>query len=225
MKLSQLFPLALAFVVLALIAPTSFAQEAVERQNSEAPALMEDQTPPPEETKPVKKKKVAAEEGAASDSTAPTAQSMGMTEEQFKAAGLDKLSPDELRNLAASMKGYKRKVETQATEKANEQVQKANQDVQKANEEAAAAKQEAKKQARKRVDMVESRVADPNLTHLSGHSIITLEDGTKWKQATRDDHYPVPYPNATTTVQRTSWGWKMRMAGVPEMYVDPVHEK
>jgi len=52
---------------------------------------------------------------------------------------------------------------------------------------------------------------------------VELEDGTKWKQANADDRFrgsPVDHPGAA--VIRGVFGYKIRIEGVPEFYVDPV---
>ena len=54
---------------------------------------------------------------------------------------------------------------------------------------------------------------------------VELEDGTAWKQANADDHFrgsPVDHPGAA--VIRGVFGYKMRVEGVPEFYVDPVRK-
>jgi hypothetical protein len=50
-----------------------------------------------------------------------------------------------------------------------------------------------------------------------------LEDGTAWKQANAEDHYHArvtDHPGAA--VVHTIFGYKMRIEGTPEFYVDPV---
>ena len=86
-----------------------------------------------------------------------------MTPEEFKAAGLNKLSPDELQKLNAWLQGYREVAEKKAT--------------------ARAAKVE-----RTKMDLLVSRV-DGTFNGLTGRTVIRLEDGTVWKQANADDRY------------------------------------
>ena len=215
MNIFRLFVVSLTFLFLAGFSVS--AQEAVgERPNSTPEDVTQEEQPSAEATAatttdeaPVKKAKpkpkIVTEDKPKSSSKGID----GMTPEQFKAAGLDKLSPEELANLDASLKGYQRKVETKAVEKANAA---ADQKVE----------EKLKVERRKGFEHIESRV-DGTLTRLTGHSIITLEDGTRWKQANPEDNFRsqvVDHPTAIVT--RGAFGYKMRIAGLPDIYVDPV---
>ena len=123
-----------------------------------------------------------------------------MSPEEFKAAGLNKLSSEELEKLNAWLQGYR-----EATEKVTE------------------------KKTENRVmksyfhhEPIVSRV-DGSFTGLKGHTVIKLEDGSVWKQANLDDHAgasPIDHPGAA--VVWAGLGYKMRIQGVPEFYVNPV---
>ena len=139
-----------------------------------------------------------------------------MTPDEFKAAGLDKLSEDELQHLDAWLQGYR-----QTTEKrVSEQVEK------KATEEIKKATEQAKARApRLLAERVVSRV-DGTLGGLTGSTVIKLEDGTVWKQANHDDRYhPVVTDHPMVSVSRSAFGYKMRVEGMPEFYVNPVRSK
>jgi len=139
-----------------------------------------------------------------------------MTPDEFKAAGLDKLSEDELQHLDAWLQGYR-----QTTEKrVSEQVEK------KATEEIKKATEQAKARAPKlMVQRVVSRV-DGTLTGLTGRTLIKLEDGTVWKQANHDDRYqPIVTDHPMVSVSHSAFGYKMRVEGMPEFYVNPVRSK
>jgi hypothetical protein len=132
-----------------------------------------------------------------------------MTAKEFKDAGLEKLSAEELQNLNAWLQGYRRTTETKATEKATAEV-------------TAEVTKKVKAETRRSLDTVETRV-DGAVPHLTGHSIIKLEDGSMWKQANPEDRYaspPIDHPKAVVT--HTMFGYKMRISGLPEFYVDPV---
>ena len=117
-----------------------------------------------------------------------------MTPEQFKAAGLDKLSPKELENLNKWLQG-----DRETTVKA--------------------ASQRAERQA---AELVVSRV-DGTFTGLKGRTIIRLEDGTAWKQANQEDVWrATPVERPAAVVMRSVFGRKMRVQGSPDFYVNAV---
>jgi len=172
----------------------------------EKPSESSAQAPAEEAGKKTRKKKTAPEQST------KVLQDM-MTAQEFKAAGLEKLSTEELNNLNAWLQGYRRTAETKATEKAAAETTK------KVTEEVT---KKAKAESRRSLDRVESHV-DGAVPHLTGHSIIKLEDGTMWKQANPEDRYaspPIDHPTAVAT--HTPFGWKLRISGLPEFYVDPV---
>jgi len=124
-----------------------------------------------------------------------------MTPGEFKAAGLNKLSPEELQKLNAWLQGYREVAEKTAEKKAT----------------ARAAKVE-----RTKMDLLVSRV-DGTFNGLTGRTVIRLEDGTVWKQANADDQYRsrvTDHPAAA--VIHGIFGYKMQIEGTQEFYVDPV---
>ena len=119
-----------------------------------------------------------------------------MSPEEFSAAGLNKLSPDELQKLDAWLQGYRA-----TTEKTTEK--------------------KVKQSFFKFGEASVSRV-DGSFGGLKGRTLIKLEDGTVWKQANIDDHYgPSPIDHPGAEVVHTPLGYKMRIQGVPEFYVNP----
>ena len=139
-----------------------------------------------------------------------------MSPEEFNAAGLDKLSPEELQKLSALMQGYRKKAEKKAAEKA-------------AAEATAKTKEETTKKVRASFfstrEPTASRIAG-TLGPLTGHTILTLEDGTKWKQANEEDRYrPRVTDHPVVFVIHTAFGYRMRIPGMPEFYVNPVPDK
>ena len=139
-----------------------------------------------------------------------------MTPDEFKAAGLDKLSEDELQHLDAWLQGYRQTAEKRVSEQAEK----------KATEEIKKAKEEVKAQAPKlMVERVLSRV-DGTFMGLTGRTVIKLEDGTVWKQANLDDRYHSPVTDhPMVSVSHSAFGYKMRVEGMPEFYVNPVRSK
>lgn len=134
---------------------------------------------------------------AAPEETSGGIQQM-MTPAEFKAAGLNKLSPDELQKLDAWLQGYRQVAEQKAEKKATARAE------------------------RTKMDLIVSRV-DGTFYGLTGRTIIRLEDGTVWKQANADDRYHskvTDHPGAA--VMHGIFGYKMRVEGTQEFYVDPV---
>jgi len=127
-----------------------------------------------------------------------------MSADEFKAAGLNKLSADELQRLDAWLQGYRQVTEQTAEKKATAK---------------AAAESHAK------MDLLVSRV-DGSFQGLTGRTIIRLEDGTVWKQANADDRYrPKVTDHPAAAVIHGVFGYKMRIEGTQEFYVDPVRKK
>ena len=185
---------------------SSISQEAVEKKVGKSteegptvdiPAESNEENAPKEE--PAREEK-PSKEGRSSR----VLQDM-MTAEEFKAAGLEKLSEEELKNLNAWLQGYRRTTETKAAEKATAEV-----------------KAKVTSESRAKMDAILSRV-DGTFTGLSGHTIIKLEDGTTWKQANADDRYRAQVTDhPPVKVSHGTFGYKMRVVGTGEFYVDPV---
>jgi hypothetical protein len=124
-----------------------------------------------------------------------------MTPEEFKAAGLNKLSAEELQKLNAWLQGYREVAEKTAEKKAT----------------ARAAKVE-----RTKMDVLVSRV-DGSFNGLTGRTVIRLQDGTVWKQANADDRFHARITDQpAAAVIHGIFGYKMTVEGTGEFYVDPV---
>jgi hypothetical protein len=147
-----------------------------------------------------------------------------MRPEEFKAAGLDKLNEDELQHLDAYLQGYRQSAQKKAKEQADA---KANEEIKKAKEEAKA-NEDTGLSGRSRIDTLVSRV-DGHIDKVTGHTIIRLEDGSVWKQVNAVDRGDDAY-RATITdrpnvvIFHTTFGYKMRIEGMPEFYVDPMNK-
>lgn len=184
------------------------AQEAVEPNKSPTPAEETTKEPSTAPEKSTKKEASAEKPTRGVEET--------MRPEEFKAAGLDKLSEDELQHLDAWMKGYRQTTQKKATEQAQAQ---ATEEIKKATVKAT---EEANKSARTRLDTLVSRV-DGTIDGLKGHTQIRLEDGTVWKQANADERYKAPITDhPAAVVVHGTFGYKMRIEGMQEFYVDPV---
>src|SRR5437868_2721515 len=124
-----------------------------------------------------------------------------MTPGEFKAAGLSKLSPEELQKLNAWLQGYRDVTEKAATKKATAVA------------------------SRTKMDLLVSRV-DGTFTGLTGRTVIRLEDGTVWKQANADDRFrPKVTDHPAAVVIHGVFGYKMQLEGTGEFYVDPVRSR
>jgi len=208
-------PRCAVILFVAILAISSLrAQEAIE-----APKPSAESTPETTPAKPSKKETPPQKPSRSLEET--------MRPEEFKAAGLDKLSEDELQHLDAWLQGYRQSAQKKATEQAEA---KAQDEIKKANakaDEAQKATDEVKKDAAAaktshKIDTLASRV-DGTIDGIKGHAIIRLEDGSVWKQSNPDDHYRATvtdHPEAV--VLHTTFGYKMRIEGMPEFYVDPV---
>jgi len=121
-----------------------------------------------------------------------------MSPEEFKAAGLNKLSADELQKLDAWLQGYRQVTEQAAEKKATARA------------------------SRTKMDLIVSRV-DGQFNGLTGRTIIRLEDGTVWKQANAEDrHRAKVTDHPAAAVMHGVFGYKMQVEGTQEFYVDPV---
>src|SRR5215475_10398063 len=112
-----------------------------------------------------------------------------MSPAEFNAAGLNKLSADELQKLDAWLQGYRQITEQKAEKKATARA------------------------VRTKMDVIVSRV-DGSFNGLTGRTIIRLEDGTVWKQANADDRYRSKNPDhPAAAVIHGVFGYKMQIEG------------
>jgi hypothetical protein len=124
-----------------------------------------------------------------------------MTPAEFKAAGLNKLSPEELERLNAWLQGYREVAEKAAAKKATAVA------------------------SRTKMDLLVSRV-DGSFDGLTGRTVIKLEDGTVWKQANAEDRYRAKVTDhPAAAVIHGVFGYKMQIEGTQEFYVDPVRPR
>lgn len=187
-----------AVLTLLLSISVALAQEAVVEPTPIIPAKEK-----AKEEKAEKAEKEAKEQAAAEKKSIKET----MTPEEFKAAGLDKLSKEELKNLDAKLHGVTHAAETKAAEKASVQ-----------------AKNQAEVNQLK-LDIIFSRV-DGEFHGIKGHTLIKLENGTTWKQAMPTDHFPAlvtDHPRVAV-LHNMAYGYKMRVEGTHEFYVDPVRK-
>ncbi len=200
--------IALIVALLAFHPRPVVSQQAVEKES----APSSEETPTVETPKNSSDEKTGDEQPAKKEQSSerePSSKVLQdmMTAEEFKAAGLEKLSPEELKNLNAWLQGYRETAETKAAEKAT-----------------AEATEKAAKTSRAKMDQIFSRV-DGTFTGLTGRTLIKLEDGTVWKQANLDDRYRAQVTDHPAVfVSHSVFGYKMRVEGTPEFYVNPVRK-
>lgn len=116
-----------------------------------------------------------------------------MSPEEFKAAGLEKLTPAELAKLNAWLQGFREKAEKKA----------------------------AIRESRTKLQLIVSRI-DGVWSGAAYGDVITLEDGTKWKVANKDDHFGGNADHPAVAIYKSIFGWKMRVSRIAEFYVLPV---
>jgi hypothetical protein len=121
-----------------------------------------------------------------------------MTPEEFRAAGLEKLTPAELGKLNSWIQGNREKAVKVAEKKANERA------------------------ARDKTSLIVSRI-DGIWNGVASGMVIQLEDGSKWKLANSGEHYGgrADHP-AVAAWKAGMFGWKMRVSEIAEFYVLPV---
>jgi hypothetical protein len=208
------------------VAARVVAQEALDTMSAEPTPIGERSRPSPPaegesdadaEPKPTKKK---------------SANTVGeMSPEEFKRAGLDKLSPEELKTLNEWMRGYKHQAEQRAAAEATEQAreQGKQEGKQQAKEEARA---EAKKEFNRSwlsTDRIYSRIEGQfhGLGRGGKKILIVLEDGTVWKQANEMDRVNDPklVDNPPVMITHSVAGYKMHVIGAGEFWVNPYRPK
>jgi hypothetical protein len=116
-----------------------------------------------------------------------------MTPEEFKAAGLEKLTPSELAKLNAWLQGFREKAEKKA----------------------------AIRESRTKLQLIVSRI-DGVWNGIGPGEIIRLEDGTAWKLGNKDEHYGGHADHPAVAIYKSIFGWKMRVSRIAEFYVLPV---
>lgn len=124
-----------------------------------------------------------------------------MTPEQFKAAGLKKLSPEELKNLENFLKGYREQA-VQETVKATEE----------------RANPAPKRDRVTHRDVIEGTIQG-HFAGLTGHNRIVLADGSVWQQASDADRFTTNLDNPDVVIVKASiFGYKMYVQGAPRWF-------
>jgi hypothetical protein len=119
-----------------------------------------------------------------------------MTPSEFKADGLEKLTPAELAKLNGWLQGYREK----------------------------AVKTAVAREAKTKMQLVVSRI-DGVYSGVGTGDIIRLEDGTAWKVANAGEHYGGYADHPAVAIFKSIFGWKMRISSIAEFYVLPVRQR
>lgn len=77
---------------------------------------------------------------------------------------------------------------------------------------------------KEKLQLVVSRV-DGVITSIAPRQIIRLEDGSSWKVARNDSQFHGMADHPAAAAYKSFFGWKLRIAGVAELYVVPVGRK
>ena len=127
-----------------------------------------------------------------------------MTPEEFKAAGLKKLSSGELTRLENFLRGYR--------EQAVQQVAKATEERVKERENPAPKRDQATHQS-----VVESSISGP-FTGLKGRTRVVLKNGSIWQQGNDNDKFNCNLDSPDVVLVRTVFGYKMYVTGAPRWF-------
>ena len=224
--MSPFYRLIFVWVATLAFAAAISAQEALDIRGDQEPPTAEP-TPIRERSEPAPPAEDESEPEEAPKKKKAVSNVQEMSPEEFKRAGLDKLSPEELKTLNQWLRGYKMQTEARATAEATEQARE--QGKQEGKEEARA---EAKKEFNRSwlsTDRIYSRIEGQfhGLGKGGKKIFIVLEDGTVWKQANEMDRVQEPklVDNPPVMVTHSVAGYKMHVIGAGEFWVNPYRPK
>ena len=123
-----------------------------------------------------------------------------MTPEEFKAAGLNKLSPDQLNHLERFLQGYREQTVQQVAKATQERV------------DPAPTREHGTHQA-----VVENRIKGPFMG-VTGRTRVLLENGSVWQQANESDKFNCRLDSPDIVLVRTVFGYKMYVTGAPHWF-------
>ncbi len=123
-----------------------------------------------------------------------------MTPEEFKSAGLKKLSPEELQRLERFLQGYRDQAVQQSAKVTEEKVNPA-----------------PKRNRATRQAVVEAKINGP-FTGLTGRTRIVLTNGSVWQQSNDTDKFATNLDSPDLVLVRTVFGYKMYVTGAPRWF-------
>ncbi len=134
---------------------------------------------------------------------APLAQDVSlkqlMTPEQFKAAGLRKLSPEELNRLENFLRGYREQTVQQVARATEERVNPA-----------------PKRDQATHASVVESAI-NGSFTGLTGRTRVVLKNGSIWQQQ-NGEKFRCNLESPDVVLVRNIFGYKMYVTGAPRWF-------
>ncbi|HJT81673.1 MAG TPA: hypothetical protein VJ719_10780 [Chthoniobacterales bacterium] len=221
-------PLCFLCISTLVLAANLGAQEALEIRGDQEGAAAEP-TPIRERSEPAPpaEGESEAEPEATPKKKKPANTVQEMSPEEFKRAGLDKLSPEELKTLNEWLRGYKMQAESRAAAEVTEQARE---------EGKREGREEARSQAKKEfnrnwlsTDKIYSRIQGQfhGLGKGGKKIFIVLEDGTVWKQANEMDKVQEPklVDNPPCMITHSLAGYKMHVIGAGSFWVNPYKPK
>jgi hypothetical protein len=128
-----------------------------------------------------------------------------LTAEQRKAAGLDKLSPEELAALDRAVAAYRQSAETTAAKTA---AATAVAEYKKHEEPGIVARALAsfkRQQAEEKQERINAHIVG-DFHGWEGRTLFNLDNGQVWQQATADEYYISPQKNPAVVVFKTTYG-------------------
>lgn len=123
-----------------------------------------------------------------------------MTPEEFKAAGLNKLSPDQLAHLERFLQGYHEQTVQQVAKATEERVNPA-----------------PKRNQATRSPVVENAINGP-FEGLTGRTRVVLKNGSIWQQANENDKFRCHLDSPDVVLVRNIAGYKMYVTGAPHWF-------
>ena len=118
-----------------------------------------------------------------------------MTPEQFKSAGLKKLSPAELQSLERFLKGYRDQVVQESVKATEERVNPA-----------------PRRDRATAQNVIESKIQG-HFAGLTGRTRVLLDNGSIWQQIDTAQKYPANLDSPDVVLVRTIFGYKMYVSG------------
>ncbi len=118
-----------------------------------------------------------------------------MTPEEFKAAGLKKLSPEELARLNRFLQGYREQAVQQVAKATEERVNPA-----------------PRRDRSTAQNVIEAKIQGP-FTGLTGRTRVVLDNGSIWQQIDTAQKFPANLDSPDVVLVRTIFGYKMYVTG------------
>ena len=123
-----------------------------------------------------------------------------MTPEEFKASGLNKLSPDQLNHLERFLQGYREQTVQQVAKATEERVNPP-----------------PKRDRATHQAVVENHIRGPFIG-ITGRTRVVLDDGSIWQQANENDKFSCKLDSPDIVLVRTVFGYKMYVTGAPHWF-------